>query len=178
MRTLRSETLTLEPLLESHADAMFEVLSAPQIYAYIPGKPPESVAALRERYRRLESRHSADGTQQWLNWIVRLQSGACAGFVQATVHPRRTADFAFAFAPQHWGRGVAFEASTLAITSLFEDFDATALYCTIDPANGRSLRLVGRLAFQEIAPREYPHGASEPDDRVFRRMRADAPGLE
>jgi RimJ/RimL family protein N-acetyltransferase len=172
MRTLRSATLTLEPLQESHADAMFEVLSSPEMYAYMPGKPPQSVAALRERYRALETRRSADGAQQWLNWIVRLQSGACTGFVQATVHPRRTADFAFAFAPQHWGRGVAFEASTTAIACLFEDFEVAALYCTIDPANRRSLRLVERLAFQDIPPREYPHGTPEPNDRVFRRMRA------
>jgi len=172
MRTLRSATLTLEPLLESHADAMFEVLSSPQMYAYMPGKPPQSVAALRERYRRLESRRSSDGTQQWLNWIVRLPDGACTGFVQATVHPRLTADFAFAFAPQHWGRSVAFGASTAAIACLFEDFAVAALYCTVDPANSRSLRLVERLAFQDIAPHEYPHGTPEPDDRVFRRMRA------
>ena len=172
MRPLRSATLTLEPLLESHADAMFEVLSSPEMYAYMPGKPPDSVAALRERYRRLESRRSPDGTQQWLNWIVRLPSGACAGFVQATVHPRRTADFAFALAPQHWGRGVAFEASATAVGCLFEDFDVAALYCTVDPANGRSVRLVERLAFHEIASHEYPHGTPEPNDRVFRRMRA------
>jgi [ribosomal protein S5]-alanine N-acetyltransferase len=172
MRTLHSASLTLEPLVVAHADAMFAALSAPEMYAYMPGKPPASVEALRERYARLESRRSGDGTQQWLNWIVRMRTGECAGFVQATIHPQRTADFAFAFAPQHWGHGVAFEACSTAIPSLFEDFDVAALYCTVDPSNRRSLRLLERLGFQEIAPHRYPHVNAEPGDRVLERPRA------
>ena len=171
MRTLHSASLTLEPLVMAHADAMFAALSAPEMYAYMPGKPPASAEALRERYSRLESRHSADGRQRWLNWVVRMRTGECTGFVQATIHPQRTADFAFAFAPGQWGRGVAFEACTTAIPSLFEDFDVTALYCTVDPANRRSLRLLERLGFQEIASDRYPHGSAEPGDRVFERPR-------
>jgi RimJ/RimL family protein N-acetyltransferase len=172
MRALHSASLTLEPLVAAHADAMFAALSAPEMYAYMPGKPPASVEAVRERYARLESRRSADGTQQWLNWVVRMRTGECAGFVQATIHPQLTADFAFALAPRHWGHGVAFEACTTAIPALFADFDVTALYCTVDRSNRRSLRLLERLGFQEIASDRYPHGNAEPGDRVFERSRA------
>ena len=52
------------PLLEAEAAGLRELASA---------------AALRERFERLESRASADGREQWLNWVVRLDSGAIAG---------------------------------------------------------------------------------------------------
>lgn len=42
-----------------------------------------------------------------------------------------------------------------------------ALFATVDPANLRSIRLLSRLNFSEIAPADYPHGDPEPDDRVF-----------
>src|SRR5438105_3251291 len=110
MSPLESNTLRLEPLVAAHAEEMFEPLSAVAIYDYMPGRPPLSVAALRERYGQLETRRSPDGRDQWLNWIVRLHSGQCVGFVQATIHPSLTGDFAFVLAPEYWGRRIAFEA--------------------------------------------------------------------
>jgi RimJ/RimL family protein N-acetyltransferase len=177
MEPIASSALRLEPLVASHADEMFAPLSAAAIYDYMPGQPPLSADALRERYVRLEKGHSADGRQQWLNWIVRLNSGQCAGFVQATIYPGRTGDFAFAFAPTYWGRGVAFEACQLALPYLFQPLRVTTLFATVDPRNARSIRLLLRLGFEEVTPAQYPHGQVEPNDRVFARppTREEAP---
>jgi ribosomal-protein-alanine N-acetyltransferase len=174
---IESSSLRLEPLVAAHADEMFAPLSAVAIYDYMPGQPPLSAAALRERYVRLEKGHSADGRQQWLNWIVRLDSGRCAGFVQATIHPGRTGDFAFGFAPAYWGQGVAFEACQAALPYLFETLGVTALFATVDPRNTRSIGLLTRLGFEEVTPADYPHGEVEANDRVFSRppTREEAP---
>jgi RimJ/RimL family protein N-acetyltransferase len=167
MNTLESRTLRLEPLTVAHAGEMFETLSAQRIYDYTPGGPPSSAAALRERYARLEKGRSPDESQRWLNWIIRLSSGECAGFVQATLYPARTGDLAFVLAPDFWGRGVAFEACQAAIPQIAREFGVTGLFATVDPKNARSIRLLERLGFVEIAPSGYPHGKVEPDDRVF-----------
>ena len=167
MSLIESATLRLEPLVAAHADEMFGPMSAAAIYAYIPEQPPVSVAALRQRYQQLERGQSASGRERWLNWIVRLGSGQCAGYVQATIHPASTADFAFVFAPEHWGRGVAFEACRAAIPSLAGDFGVRALFATVDPRNLRSVSLLQRLGFEEALAKAYPHGEVEPDDRVF-----------
>jgi [ribosomal protein S5]-alanine N-acetyltransferase len=167
MSLIESATLRLEPLVAAHAEEMFGPMSAAAIYAYVPEQPPASVAALRQRYMQLERGHSASGRERWLNWIVRLGSGQCAGYVQATIHPGSTADFAFVFAPEHWGRGVAFEACRAAIPSLSGDFGVRALFATVDPRNSRSIRLLQRLGFEEVSPEAYPHGEVDPNDRVF-----------
>lgn len=164
---IESRTLRLEPIAAAHAEEMFEPMSASAIYDYVPGDPPTSVSALRERYAQLERGRSADGQQQWLNWIVRLQSGQCAGFVQSTIYPAQSADFAFAFAPCYWGRSVAFEACRAALPWLAAERGVTSLFATVDPRNVRSVGLLVRLGFREVAPADYPHGEVEVNDRVF-----------
>ncbi len=164
---IEANGLRLEPLVVAHADEMFAPLSAAAIYDYMPGEPPASPDALRKRYEMLAKGRSPDARDQWLNWIVRLKSGQCAGFVQATIYPRRTGDFAYVLAPEFWGRGIGFEACRAALSYIERDLRVIALFATVDPANLRSIRLLSRLNFSEIAPADYPHGDPEPDDRVF-----------
>lgn len=167
MVTIEANGLRLERLAVAHADEMFAPLSAAAMYDYMPGEPPASLEALRKRYEMLATGHSPDGRDQWLNWIVRLESGQCAGFVQATIYPRRTGDFAYVLAPEFWGRGIAFEACRAALSYIQRELRVSALFATVDPANLRSIRLLLRLGFTEIAPADYPHGDPEPNDRVF-----------
>ena len=164
---IESHTLRLEPLAAAHAGEMFEPMSAIAIYDYMPGQPPASVSALRERYTQLERGRSSDGQQQWLNWIVRLHSGQCMGFVQATIYRAKSADFAFAFAPSYWGRSVAFEACRAALPWLVAERGVTAFFATVDPRNARSRGLLVRLGFSEVTSADYPHGEVEMNDRVF-----------
>ena len=105
MRVIAGDGLMLVPQTTAHAEAMcdrpvpppaamFAVLSDPAIYAY-ENAPPPSLEGLRERFARLESRRSADGTEQWLNWVVRLPTSELAGYVQATIHPDGRAAIAY-----------------------------------------------------------------------------------
>lgn len=167
MRLIEANTLRLEPLVAAHAEEMFEPMSAPEIYEFIAGEPPTSLSSLRQRYRQLERGRSADGRQLWLNWVVRLASGQCAGYVQATIYHGSTGDLAFVFAPRYWGRSVAFEACQAAIQYMARELGVSALYATIDPLNSRSAHLLTRLGFAEVLPARYPHGEVEPNDRVF-----------
>src|SRR3954468_6737400 len=109
MRPIAIRGMTLEPQFASHARAMFEVLSDAAIYEF-ENEPPVSVAALRARFKRLESRRSPDGSQQWLNWVIRLHSGDVAGYVQATVHADGRAALAYVLARAYWGKGIATKA--------------------------------------------------------------------
>ena len=73
-RTLHAGSTTLEPQIAAHAAEMYAVLADPAIYEF-ENAPPPSRQWLAERYARLEARRSADGSQRWLNWVVRLASG-------------------------------------------------------------------------------------------------------
>jgi RimJ/RimL family protein N-acetyltransferase len=169
VKSKTSQRIILEPLMAAHAAELYEALSDPAIYAYISGPPPESISMLTERYRRLESRVSSNGLEQWLNWVIRrIEDRQCIGYVQATIYPGNTADFAFVLAPPFWGLGLAHEASEIALTALFAEFRVATAFATVDKRNTRSCALLSRLGFQRVAAATYPHGEVASGDRVYR----------
>lgn len=140
----------LEALVPAHADEMFDVLVDPAIYEFVEDDTPGSLEALRRRYAALALRRSPDGTQLWLNWVVRGASGRLLGYVQATVTAPGTAWVAYAFASRHWGQGVAQQAVRQMIRLLVNEHRVTRLLAAVDQRNARSLRLLERLGFSAL----------------------------
>lgn len=149
-----TERLRLEPLRESHAAELFELLSDPRLYQFIPQDPPESLMWLAARYKLLESRTSADGTEAWLNWVARAKpDGACIGSVQITLERDGRAQLAYEIGAPHWRRGFVTEACVRVIEALFEQ-GATEVWAELDTRNEASIRLLERLGFQRGALRQ------------------------
>lgn len=146
MRPLAAALCTLEPLVAAHAPAMFEVLSDRAIYEF-ENAPPPSAAWLAERYARLERRMSADGTQIWLNWVIRLPTGELAGYAQATVLPARTALIGYELASRFWRRGIGSCAVTAMLDELASAYGVERFAAVLKAANHRSLALLQSLAF-------------------------------
>src|SRR6185503_13248208 len=67
---IRTPRLDLLPLRPADAGEMVVVLADPALYAFTGGEPP-SVESLRRRYALQVVGQSPDGTETWLNWIVR-----------------------------------------------------------------------------------------------------------
>lgn len=146
MRAIEAQGLTLEPQCVAHASEMFGVLGDSAIYRY-ENEPPPSLDWLRGRFARLESRLSPDGSQQWLNWVVRLPSGELAGYVQATLHADGRAVIAYVLASRYWGQGLASRAVQAMIGELRDAYGVHTLTAVLKRDNGRSLRLLERLGF-------------------------------
>ncbi|UCC14830.1 MAG: GNAT family N-acetyltransferase [Gammaproteobacteria bacterium] len=169
MNTLLVEGMTLEPQTSAHADEMFAVLSDPAIYKY-ENEPPASVEWLRNRYRQLETRRSPDGSQQWLNWVVRLPDSRLAGYVQATVGAEGHCHIAYIFASAFWGKGYAFESVEAMIAELAASYGARTLWAVFKEDNSRSYRLLERLAFHPAAPADYRRHGVESDEMLMTRV--------
>jgi hypothetical protein len=78
-KLISTARLILYPLKASHAEGMFYGLNDASSYDFTPDIPPLDVAALAERYKRLESRRSPDGQEVWLNWVIAVEG---LGFVR------------------------------------------------------------------------------------------------
>ena len=164
LRTLEASRVVLEPQQAAHADEMFGVLSDPAIYEF-ENQPPASADALRERFRKLESACSPDGSQLWLNWIVRLRdTGAAIGYVQATVLEDARALIAYEFGSAWWGRGLAQEATTVGIYELRTRYGVTVVGAVFKRTNHRSRRLLERLGMHVPGAGEFPAGLAESDE--------------
>jgi RimJ/RimL family protein N-acetyltransferase len=111
----------LEPLRVEHAQEIAPLLDDPGLHVFIGGEPA-SLPELRDRYRRQVVGHSPDGSQRWLNWIVRrLDDGAAVGTVQATVVSDAesiTAEVAWVVGTAYQGSGYAQEAAATMVAWL------------------------------------------------------------
>ena len=63
----------------------------------------------------------------------------------------RLPEIGFIFHPDYWGRGFAFEALTAVIERVFARYPIPAIRADVDPRNAASLRLLGRLGFNETS---------------------------
>jgi ribosomal-protein-alanine N-acetyltransferase len=168
LRVLATEYLTLEPQVVAHADEMFEVLSDPALYEYENG-PPASLEWLRTRFAKLESRCSADGSEQWLNWVIRLPSSELVGYVQATVHEDGRAAIAYVLSSRHWGRGHASRAVRAMLDELVAHYGVRTFTAELKHENHRSMRLLERLGFQPAPPDLAVRVPVEPDEVLLFR---------
>jgi len=84
-KRLESHRLFLEPLRVEHAQEMVAVLDDQTLHTFTGGEP-DTADELRRRYQRQVVGRSSDGTETWLNWVLRrCDNGAAVGLVQATV---------------------------------------------------------------------------------------------
>lgn len=114
IQLLTAPSLDLEPLTVEHADELHRLLDDPALHTFTGGQPAD-IHELRARYARQVLGRSPDGSQRWLNWVVRdRDTGRAVGTVQATVTTadgRRTAEVAWVVARPHQRRGYAREAA-------------------------------------------------------------------
>ncbi|MEP7085074.1 MAG: GNAT family N-acetyltransferase [Betaproteobacteria bacterium] len=167
MRTIETAALLLEPQIAAHAPEMFAVLCDPAIYTY-ENAPPASLEWLRARFARLESRRSADGLEQWLNWVIRLRDGPLIGYVQATIHADGSAGVAYELSSRYWGRGLGALATRSMLSELAATYNVTELFAVAKAANVRSLRMLQRLGFAPLDGRDPRHDI-EADEVLFLR---------
>jgi [ribosomal protein S5]-alanine N-acetyltransferase len=174
MNTLSTGSLRLEPLVVAHAHEMYRVLSDPAIYEF-ENEPPSSEAALAGRYLALERRKSLDGTQQWLNWVIRVQSGDAAGYVQATVLSGGHAYVAYELASRFWRQGIGSAAVAAALHELRVHYAVEHAWAVFKAANFRSRGLLAKLGFSHTPPGLASPWPSEPDELVLHKPLAAVP---
>lgn len=138
----------LTPLRGDDADTMVTVLQDRELYVFTGGEPP-SIDELRRTYARQEDGISPDGSQLWLNWIVRV-SGEPAGYVQATVVTQgdhTVAELAWVIGLRWQGRGLAARSARLMRTWL-QDHGVSHFTAAIHPDHAASAAIAARLGLR------------------------------
>lgn len=143
---LSTERLALEPLRVDHADELALLLDDPRLYIFMGGRPPTR-SELRDRYARQVTGRSPDGSQRWLNWIVRHRAGQAVGSVQATITAEGdlfVARVAWVIASARQRRGYAREAAATMAAWLREQ-GAQLLVADVHPKHEASIKVAGAL---------------------------------
>ena len=146
---LNGQRVRLEPLRVEHADELMPVLDDSSLHAFVGGE----LAELRGRYRRQVVGRSPDGSQRWLNWLVRGENAEALGTVQATVSEKEdelTAEVAWVIGTAHQGQGYAGEAAEVLVTWLQQQGVQT-LIAHVHPEHEASMAVARAIG---LAPTE------------------------
>ena len=166
MKTIAASRCVLEPLIAAHAHEMFAALSDPAIYEF-ENAPPISEDWLTERYGRLESRGPNDGTQLWLNWVIRLPGGKAAGYVQATVLPDRSSYVAYELNSEYWRQGIGSSAVLAMLRELQDQYGVETFVAVLKAKNYRSEGMLRKLGFVQASEEQDARYRDEPDELVL-----------
>ena len=112
---------------------------------------------------------SANGQEQWLNWVIRLPTSELIGYVQATVHTNERAAIAYELSNAYWGRGLGRQAVQAMISELVQHYRVRCLSSVLKRGNLRSMRLLERLGFSLASPEEHTKHQVEPGELLMLR---------
>ncbi|RDZ26957.1 GNAT family N-acetyltransferase [Lysobacter silvisoli] len=143
---LRGERVSLRGPRDEDAEGLYALFSDPQVMRYW------SRPAMRERTEAQAMIDSIRQNQQQrsaFNWVIADGAdqvvGSCTLFRFDANH--RRAELGYALHPSQWGRGVAREATSLALEWAFAALGLHRVDASIDPDNDASRTLLHRLGF-------------------------------
>lgn len=147
MHPLNTPRLTLAEFGPTDAAFVLELINEPAFHQFIGDRGVRTPADAR-RYieERLSSGYTAHGFGLWRVALAATGTpiGMC-GLLKREI--LEDVDIGFAFLKTFEGQGYAFEAATAVVELARERFGLARLAAIVDPANARSVRLLGRLGF-------------------------------
>lgn len=167
---IKGARIVLTPLAVGDAEEMTGVLGGERLYAFTGGHPP-TAGELRARYARQVAGRSADGREEWRNWIIRRAAdGQAVGFVQATITGpagEQVAEVAWVTGLAWQGNGYAAEAAR-ALVAWLDARGVAAIQAHIHPGHAASAAVARATGL-------LPTGQLEDGEQLWRRRRP-APG--
>jgi [ribosomal protein S5]-alanine N-acetyltransferase len=164
--TLETPRLLLRQLTSADAPYMLRQLNEP---SFIENIADRGVRDLDQAAAYLENgpiaSYRAYGFGFWA--VVEKASGAVigmCGLVKRDILP--DPDLGYAFLPEYFGQGLAFEATRACVTAAKRDFALPRLLAIVNPGNQPSRRLLDKLGFDFIGMRAVYAG--EPDLCLYR----------
>lgn len=140
MTTLTTERLILRPARWDDLDALHAIFTQPVAMRFW-SRPPHT---------------DLDQTREWLGSMIDSPADQSEDFIvelegrtigKAGFH--RLPEIGFILDPSCWGRGLAREALSAVLDHLFATHATPFAEADVDPRNAASLRLLGKLGFEE-----------------------------
>jgi RimJ/RimL family protein N-acetyltransferase len=172
---LESDCIRLRGLREDDVDGLFRLFSDPRVMRYWSRGP------MADRDEALEYAQiilKGFNDRNVLNWIAAdpdtdSMIGTCTLYDINPQHAR--AGLGYALMPSHWGKGLASEAATLAISYGFLELGLHRIEADTEPSNSRSNALLERLGFSRegLLRKRFHHPDGIQDSLIFGLLKAE-----
>jgi RimJ/RimL family protein N-acetyltransferase len=172
---LQGKRVRLRGPLGSDADALFALFADADVMRYW-SRPPMTTRGEAEGLLVEIDEGFAQRTH--LNWVIAQRQddaviGTCTLFRFEPRH--RRAEIGYALRSDHWGRGLAAEAVSLALEWAFRALALHRIEADIDPRNAGSRKLLERLGFasEGVLRERYFVGDEISDTELFGLLASD-----
>jgi RimJ/RimL family protein N-acetyltransferase len=162
-QALATSRLDLEPLSESHAEALVEPFLDARVWTFLPQLRPADREAVRARFRRWLAPPPPEMPEAlaFQNWVgVQRATRHIVGTFQATIVRDGSATIGYIVFPKHQRRGYAVEAMASVCDHLRNEHAIRRIVADMDRRNAASVAVAQRLGMVEI-------GAANGADRAF-----------
>ena len=166
---LEGECIRLRGVRESDVDGLFRLFSDPRVMRYWSRGPMDGIS---EAYEYARSIVEGFEKRTLLNWIIAdAVSDAMIGTTSLyEINPQHArAGLGYALMPEFWGKGLATEAATLAISYGFLELGLHRIEADTEPNNVRSNRVLETLGFQRegLLRERFMHPDGIQDSLIF-----------
>lgn len=162
----------LTPLHTSHADALFDALSDPEIYCHLHIPPPPNVHGLRRRFAELTKLQASDGKIRYLSWVVAPAGMPPIGYMVAVIEARGEAWITIVLGRQYWGRGHGTAAVEALEQQLCTEYGVTRFLMLAEGDDHRTIHLLQRLGFRLATASEVERPVCSKTEHLFLRRLA------
>jgi RimJ/RimL family protein N-acetyltransferase len=172
LTVMESQNLQFEQLAATHANDLFSILTTPTVLSFIDptGEQPTLEEFKADYAARMHGPVvSTNPQERWFNAAIRLKDAPCPliGRLEATGYGEY-GELAYLLGEAWWGKGLAFESMLWWHEYLAAAVPETTWWATVDPENQRSIRLLKRLGYKEVAAIDRPKLYSyDPGDYCF-----------
>lgn len=157
---LETPRLILREVLESDADAFFEMDSNPEVARYVGNVPVSSREQSLETIRFVRQQYRDFGIGRWA--VVIRETGVFAGWCGL----KRMKDFpvngvsdhvdiGYRFSRQHWGKGYATESASAVLQYGFRDLGFAEIFAFAVTANTASMQVLTKIGMQRKNEFDY-----------------------
>ena len=165
---LETPRLTLRRLQFSDAEFLVGLLNQPSFLENIGDKGVRDVEGAH-RYLREGPMAMYEQFGFGLWHVSRREDGAAigmCGLLKRDIFP--DVDVGYAFLPEFWGKGYAFEAAEATVAHAKRKFGLPRVIAVVSEGNNGSIRVIEKLGMQ--FERMVPMSPNEPDVRLYGRL--------
>ena len=148
MLKLETARLSLQPFTTADLDFLHALWIDPQVRRYLWD---DQIISREQAHEVIETSLASFATAGYGFWLVRLkEDGSLVGFCGlrqfSTAQTVETeVEILYGVSPEHFGKGLAAEASSAIIRFGFERLHLARIYAGADPLNGVSFRVMEKL---------------------------------
>ncbi len=135
---IRTDRLTLRRARAGDLADLHDVMRRPEAMAYWSTPPHPDMATTKLWL----DRKLADDPSQSVEFVMEYQ-GRAIGTAGGGILP----EVGYILHPDHWGKGLAYEAMVAVIAHTFDKHPVDHLMADVDPRNAASIKLLKRLGF-------------------------------